>query len=166
MTMLLNAGEVLQIAQQMERNGGIYYSRAAESAETEEAARMLRELAIMERKHEKVFADMADALEEQECQALLYDPDDDGMHYMQAIAGGHVFDLNADPVGWLGGGRTTSEVLCKALELEKDAIIYYLGVKDSVPERLGAAWIDEIIREEMGHVTLLSDMLGALEDES
>lgn len=160
--MVLNAGEVLQIAQQMERNGGAFYTRAAESAETEEAARMLRELATMEWKHEKVFADMADALSEQERQAPLYDPFDEGMQYMQAVAGGYVFDLHADPVKWLEGGRSMTDVLRKAIQLEKDTIIYYLGVKQSVPERLGGARLDDIIREEMGHITLLSGMLEAL----
>jgi rubrerythrin len=147
----------------MERNGGVFYTRAAESAESEEAARMLRELAIMERKHEKVFSDMADSLGEEESQAPLYDPYDEGMQYMQAIAGGHVFDLHANPVEWLEGGRSMTEIIQKAIQLEKDTIIYYLGVKDSVPEQLGAARLDEIIREEMGHVTLLSGMLEALE---
>jgi rubrerythrin len=161
--MVMNAGEVLQIAQQMERNGGVFYTQAADSAETEEAARMLRELAVMEQKHEKVFADMADALSAEERQAPLYDPYDEGMQYMQAVAGGYVFDLHADPVEWLEGGRSMTEIIRKAIQLEKDTIIYYLGVRDSVPERLGVARLDGIIREEMGHVTLLSGMLGALE---
>jgi rubrerythrin len=80
---------------------------------------------------------------------------------MRALAGGHVFDLNADPVEWLEGGRSTTDVLAKALQLEKDTIIYYLGVRDTVPAKLGADRVDEIIREEMGHVTLLSEMLEA-----
>ena len=51
------------------------------------------------------------------------------------------------------------DVLRKAIELEKDAIIYYLGMKDAVPEDLGRDRIDRIIRQEMGHVVLLTARL-------
>jgi len=43
-----------------------------------------------------------------------------------------------------------------AIGLEKDSIVFYLGMKDAVPERLGRSRIDDIIREEMSHVYLLS----------
>jgi rubrerythrin len=161
----MNAGEVLEIAQQLERNGGLFYRRAATVAETAAASRMLQELAVMEAKHERLFADMAGELTAEERQQALYDPFGEGAQYMRALAGGQVFDLNADPVEWLEGGRSTVDVLRKALQLEKDTIIYYLGVRDTVPEKLGADRVEEIIREEMRHVTLLSGMLEAFQTD-
>ena len=58
-----------------------------------------------------------------------------------------------------------TDVLQKALQLEQNAVIYYLGVRDTVPEELGAGRVDEIVREEMGHIALLSEMLEAFEQE-
>ncbi|MHC4789473.1 MAG: ferritin-like domain-containing protein, partial [Planctomycetota bacterium] len=94
-----------------------------------------------------------------ERQEPLYDPNDEGLQYVRAAAGGQVFDLKADPVQWLEGGRAMAQVLTKAIGLEKDSIIFYLGLKEVVPERLGRGRVDEVIRQEMGHVTLLSTTL-------
>ena len=45
---------------------------------------------------------------------------------------------------------------------ENDSIVFYLGMKDLVPEKAGKAKLDAIIREEMGHIRLLSKELAAL----
>jgi rubrerythrin len=54
------------------------------------------------------------------------------------------------------------EILKAAIVAEKDSIIFYLGLKNAVPERLGGEKIDIIIEEEMSHITLLSNELLAL----
>ena len=166
MSATYNAGEVLEIARQLERNGARFYERAADACESRDAACSLGELAAMERKHEEVFASMAADLTDEERQDALYDPFDDGAQYLRAVAGGHVFDLRADPVEWLGESRTMADILRKAISLEKDSIIYYLGVREGVPERLGRDRIDDIIREEMGHVTLLNTMLSLADEQT
>lgn len=154
------AGEVLEIAQQIERNGARFYRRAAGAAPQEEARRTLNELAVMEQTHERTFATMAAELTSQERQEPLYDPNDEAAQYMRVVAGGHVFDLRADPSEWLGPGRTMAQILRKAIEVEKESIIYYLGLKQAVPEHLGRERVDRIIAEEMRHLVLLDGMLG------
>jgi rubrerythrin len=47
-----------------------------------------------------------------------------------------------------------------AVELEKQAILFYLGIKDMVPERLGKDMVERIIKEEQSHVVMLSNRLG------
>ena len=54
------------------------------------------------------------------------------------------------------------EILKAAIMAEKDSIVFYLGMKEMVPEGLGKAKIDIIIKEEMGHIKLLSGRLLAL----
>ena len=51
------------------------------------------------------------------------------------------------------------EILKIAIGLEKESIVFYVGIKDIVPKSLGKDKIDAIIREEMSHVVLLSDQL-------
>ena len=46
-----------------------------------------------------------------------------------------------------------------AIEAEKDSIVFYLGMKEAVPENLGQGRLDHIIKEEMGHIRLLSKKL-------
>jgi rubrerythrin len=53
------------------------------------------------------------------------------------------------------------EILKSAIEAEKDSIVFYLGMKEEVPENLGKNRIEAIIKEEMGHIRLLSKQLVA-----
>jgi rubrerythrin len=47
--------------------------------------------------------------------------------------------------------------------MEKDSIVFYVGIKDLVPEKLGKNKIDNIIDEEKKHILLLANELAALE---
>ena len=42
------------------------------------------------------------------------------------------------------------QILKGAIEAEKDSIVFYLGMKNAVPENLGQDKIEAIIQEEMG----------------
>ena len=52
-----------------------------------------------------------------------------------------------------------TEILKSAIEAEKDSIVFYLGMKEAVPESLGQDRINRIIKEEMGHIRMLSKEL-------
>jgi rubrerythrin len=51
------------------------------------------------------------------------------------------------------------EVLKAALTAEKDSIVFYLGMKEIVPEKQGKDKIDQIIKEEMSHIKMLGHRL-------
>ena len=53
------------------------------------------------------------------------------------------------------------DILKSAITAEKDSIVFYLGMKEAVSEDLGSDRIDNIIKEEMGHIKLLSKKLVA-----
>ena len=44
-----------------------------------------------------------------------------------------------------------AQVIETAIGLEKESILFYLGLKDIVPPKLGRVKIDEIIEEEKRH---------------
>ncbi len=50
-------------------------------------------------------------------------------------------------------------ILKAAILAEKDAIVFYLGMKDLVPDTLGKDKLDEIIKQEPGHIRILSKEL-------
>lgn len=54
------------------------------------------------------------------------------------------------------------KIIKYAMAAEKDSIVFYLGMKDLVPENMGKKKIDEIIREEMSHIRLLSKELSVI----
>ncbi|MBT7259953.1 MAG: rubrerythrin, partial [Desulfobacula sp.] len=49
-----------------------------------------------------------------------------------------------------------------AIQAEKDSIIFYLGMKEIVPEKSGKAKIDDIIKEEMSHIRIIAQKLAAI----
>lgn len=165
MSIPFNADEIFEMAEQIERNGARYYRRAAEGAVGQRNRQLLLHLAAMEDEHEKVFASMRVDLSTGEGQSSVFDPDGQAAHYLRAMADEHVFDVKADPTELLTGKETMEDILQIAMGMEKDSIVFYLGMRDLVPESLGKGRIDGIIREEMDHLATLGKELAGLRQE-
>jgi len=157
-----NADEIFRMAEQIERNGRDFYAQAANRTAESRSAQFLLGLAAMEAEHEKIFAGMRAGLSERERKATVPDPDDQALVYLRAWADGHVFDVRGRPAEKLTGKEKVEDILRIAIGLEKDSIVFYLGMKDAVPARLGRSKIDQIIKEEMSHVSSLSRELETL----
>jgi rubrerythrin len=154
MTVHFNADEVFQIAEQIERNGIAFYRAAAERAKDASARQLLQDLAAMEVKHEKTFAKMRAELTEEE-RTATFDPAGEAAAYLKAVADGQVFDLS-DPSKRLTGKDSLEELFRIAIGMEKDSIVFYLGMTDMVPMRFGQKKIEEIIREERKHILIIA----------
>jgi rubrerythrin len=161
MSFEFSADEILAMAEQIERNGARFYRRAASLVKEREVSKLLKELAVWEDGHEKVFASMRHILKDPERQPTTFDPEDETSIYLRAMADGHVFDVKVDPTDKLSGKESATEILQMAIGQEKDSIIFYLGIRDMVPEVMGKEKIDEIIREEMHHIGFLSRQIVA-----
>ena len=162
MSLHFNVDEIFQMAEQIERNGRDFYNRAGNRMGESRTAQLLLRLALMEIEHEKIFAGMRASLSEQERKATVPDSDDQALAYMRAWADGHVFDVRSNPAEKLTGKEKVEDILRTAIGLEKDSIVFYVGMKDAVPERLGRSKIDKIIKEEMNHLSSLSRELETL----
>jgi rubrerythrin len=81
----------------------------------------------------------------------------------QAMAGLAVFANKPDPSREFNGTESKKEILQKAIEKEKDSIVYYTGLKNLIPARAGQDKIYDIIKEEMHHVRILNQSLEWLE---
>ncbi len=160
MGIYFSADEILQMAEQIERNGARFYQRAAAAA-SKNAREIFVDLANQEIEHEKTFAGMRTGLSDEERKTPVPDPEGTSAAYLQAWADGHVFDVRVDPSEKLTGKETIQEILLIAIGMEKDSIAFYLGMKDAVPARLGRSVVDRIIKEEMSHMARLSRQLGS-----
>jgi rubrerythrin len=155
-----NADEILQMAEQIERNGARFYRRAAAGV-SKAAGKILLDLADRELEHEKTFAGMRAGLTEAERKTPVPDQAGESAAYLEAWADGHVFDVRVDPSEKLTGKETIREILLIAIGMEKDSIVFYLGMKDAVPGKMGRSVVDKIIKEEMSHMATLSRQLGS-----
>jgi rubrerythrin len=159
---VLSVDEVLEIAQLLERNGARFYRRASQAFTDSPGRELLLDLAIAEDEHERLFTAMRAEVSPRERQRGLDDPYAKAAAYLRGMVDGQLFDVKADPSERLTGKETPEEIIKTAIGLEKEAIIFYLGVKDMVPEGPGSHRIDAIIKGEMGHIASLNEALASV----
>jgi rubrerythrin len=162
MAIVFNADEIFEMAIRIENNGAAFYRKAAALQSDTKNQSFLKSLANMEDQHQKIFAEMRTTLTEKDKDPKVFDPYDEASQYLAAMAdtmGGEGSPSVADS---LTGDESLEEILRTAVGLEKDAILFYLGIKDLMPTQDGQDRIDEIIRQERRHVAQLSNLLEKL----
>jgi rubrerythrin len=155
MVLGFNADEVFEMAIRAEQNGAAFYRRAAELNAGKSTVEFLEKLAAIEDAHEKVFAHMRKDLSGREKGQTVYDRYDDGALYLAATADTHGGEGSPSVADTLTGEETMEQILQIAIELEQKSILFYVGLRDLVPENLGRDRVDTIIEEEKGHVAAL-----------
>ncbi len=156
-----SAREAFEMAMQMEKTGAEFYMKAAESEKDAGKREILVGLAEMERNHEKEFESLAGEFAAKAGDEW-FDPDGQAAVYLRALSGGRVFGPAGDAASLIAGAKTQKEVLQRAIVLEKDSILFYIGIRKATPPELGRDRIDTIIEEEMKHVVLLDGMISKL----
>ena len=166
MTFDFNADDIFEMAEQIEINGAKFYRKMADNISDVPIRQLFLDFAAMEDGHKKVFADMRATLSEQEQESRVFDPEGESAQYLQALADLRVFDKKAKDAFSLSEGLDEAEklrdIFWGAIGREKESIVFYLGLKGLVPEKLGRNKIDDIIQEEMKHLKLLSNKLKSL----
>jgi rubrerythrin len=162
MSFEFNADEILEIAVQIERNGARFYRKAAELVQEATVRKLFQDLAAWEDGHERAFTTMRADLTQQEREPRVFDPEHETSMYLRAMADGHVFDARVDPANTLTGQESVADILRMAIGQEKDSIIFYTGLKEMISQTAGRERIEEIIKEEMGHIGFLHREIGAL----
>jgi rubrerythrin len=159
--MIFNAGEILQIAVDIEQQGQAFYRKAATCFKPGETQKLLLSLADWEARHEITFSEIRDKLAAGLAEA---DFDSDGVaaRYLQAIAEGKIFKA-AEPVEQVfQAAKEPAAILQIALQREKDSVIFYQAMRELVPPELGREQVEHIIGEEMDHVIFLSEKISEL----
>ncbi|MEW5737204.1 MAG: ferritin family protein [Thermodesulfobacteriota bacterium] len=165
MSFAFSADEIFKLAERIEKNGAEFYRRAAEAASCGNARKLFVELAAMEDAHQQIFADLRKELPDKEKVSDTFDPEGEAGLYLASLANSRVFTDPESPIA--GPVSSCSDALLKdiykfALTREKDSIAFYLGMKDLVATETGKCKVDDIIREEMHHVRVLSEALSKL----
>ncbi len=155
MTEKYSADEVLEMAGEIETRGAKFYRQAARF---HAAARdILTQIAGQEDLHFKTFAGMRRALAPSEKAAESVDPYGEAGMYLSAIVDAYGFNVSKDPAGAITGKESLKDVFDMAINMERDSIIFYLGLQGLVPPGMGKDRIDGIIKEEMKHIAWLND---------
>jgi len=159
MTVNFMAFEIFEIAEQIERNGAKFYRDAATAAKDKSMQRFFLQLAEMEDNHERIFVDMRKSLENESDDTKVFDPNNEMIYYLKAMAKSTGWEGKAAPHVEFTGCETPVQVIKTAIEAERASIDYYLGLKEFVPSQADKKKVDAIIKEEMGHVVTLQKRL-------
>jgi rubrerythrin len=162
MGIAFTAAEILEMAEKMERAGASFYRNAAKQFDNPYIRQLFTELVAWEEKHEEIFGGMRERLARTDMQSGDLDSDEDLATYLQAIKGLDVFAGKIDPTEELTGDENMKDVLKKAIEKERDSIVYYNALKPFVPSEADRKTVDSIIKEEMHHIRILNQSLEGL----
>ena len=160
MSIVFNADEIFAMAEQIEVDGAAFYRKAAKTASASSGRGLLLQIAAQEDEHLAKFKKMRKELSGAQTEPTAFDPYGEAILYLKAMAEGKVFAPEAADAAGLKGKESLAEIVRIAIGLEKDSIVFYLGLKDAVPEKLGGDKVADIIREEMKHIRWLSEKLG------
>lgn len=158
----LNAYEVLEIAEKIERNGATFYRRAAGLCDDPRLSKLFVELAQWETGHIDIFREMKEQCAEQDWELGHYAPDRLDPPDPRTLAGLAPFGIRSDPADQLTGSEPKADILRMALRKEEDSITYYIGLKDFIPGQADRDVIAGVIEEEMKHVRILTQSLEQL----
>jgi len=159
--MTYTADEIYEIAEQIERNAAEFYREAAERCPNEETCKLLLDMSEIENKHLETFQNMRVKLAE-EVGLSIFDPFGRSAMYLQAIADARSWEGRRNPMQALSGSETVKEIIEIALESEKEMVVFYVGLRDLVYFKAGKDKVEEIIIEELCHISALSRMLKLL----
>jgi len=159
----LTIGDVFDMAMQIERDADSFYRSAAAVAGGAGRRKVLLDLAAMEREHELVFAGMKERLGSHAQSPARIGGKDGGksLSVVNLLPSGVGEDLRER----FTGRESSEEILQKAIEFEKDTVVFFAGMKNALPDPAERDKLDSIIREELGHIVYLTSILALSKSE-
>jgi rubrerythrin len=153
---IFTADQALEMAMEIEKNGEIFYKKAAEKIEDPETQALFEDLAKQEIAHYKTFQRLAgDVKSAPSPQGEAYDQYEVYLHVALENA------LFAGPEKALALAEKAQDretALRAAMGFEKDTLLFFYDLREMVGEK-DQETIAAIIREEKRHLRRLSKLL-------
>jgi rubrerythrin len=150
----LEAGDVFEVAIQIEKNGEKFYRHAVELSDDPKTKDVFSYAAGEEAKHRKMFETLAGKVEAD------YKPPEsypgEYCSYVKAYSRNHVFPEDKLEAQF-EHVKTVEDAVEFAIQREIESILYYLEMKNFVPASQHKE-VDRIIEEERKHYLRLVDL--------
>lgn len=162
MAYFFRANEIANVAIEIEKKGREFYLLAAQKAESSDVKDMFEFLANEETKHEEIFKSMLARLGKVEMPAWA--TREEYMQYLEALIESHMLftELGQE---YMARAQNEKEVIRMAMSFEKDTMLFFIEMKELVPNSEKYA-VQQCYEEERKHLRQLSEMnarLGAEE---
>ncbi len=158
MSVKYNLDEIFEIAIRIEENGAAFYNKASSLQADPKTAGILQDLAGMEDDHKATFQNMRSAANTESTVDSEFDPYLESVTYLHTAADAHGGEGSVSVTASLTGDESLKDILQTAVGLEKDSIVFYLGIRNNVANKADVEKIDEIISEEKDHLTTLASL--------
>lgn len=162
MAITFNTDEIFEMAEQIERNAASFYREAAKRTGDKVSQKLFVNLAEMEDNHCQIFQEMRSQLVPGQKEQETFDPENQAILYLQAMADGHGTEGKKSRTEKLTGSESMREILQIAVNAEKDSVVFYTALKELVAPGAGRDKVEVIIEEELGHLALLKLQLASL----
>jgi rubrerythrin len=148
-----NVVEILKIAVNIEKNAVTFYAAAAEQDVSEPIRKLMSDLSTWEKQHVSLFSRMVSEWEDKD--AVSFDPEDHVEGYLRAVASGKIFTAAKLEKEMPKPGDSAIQLLERALQREQEAIVLFLALRDSLTDPDDKKAVEDLVREEMSHVSFL-----------
>jgi rubrerythrin len=150
------ANEIAQAAVEIERKGQDFYKTVAAAAENQEARELFTFMAGEELKHEAVFQALQERLGEIELPA--HSNIDEYQDYLEALIDSHALFNGGLQAKLASEASDLESAVSIALAFEKDTLLFFIEMKELVPES-EKAFVQQCIDEERSHMRMLRRLL-------
>jgi rubrerythrin len=141
--------EVVQMAIQMEETGRDFYEAVGSATTDPEIIKLCQRLAAEESNHREVFRKIRSELARQGETIFLRD---DQIAEARRAAKESILP-NRETIYKVVTTGNVADLLAVAIQMERDAIRFYSGIAENIPDRTA---VEVIIQEEQGHLRVLS----------
>ncbi len=146
-----SAREVVEQAIQTEKLGREYYTKMAEKfQEHSELKKLFDLLAIQETKHESNFTNLKGKLKEEDVEGW-----DEVAQYLSALVDSEFFLGKESCLPSLEHVKTAAEAIDFALCFERETLLYYHTLKETLKEK---EIMEAIVKEERSHIVWLNNL--------
>ncbi|MGD2279213.1 MAG: ferritin family protein [Candidatus Omnitrophota bacterium] len=146
--------ELVELAIQIEKNGKDFFGKLSEMSKHPVAKEAFAILSKEDSNHMETFQKMFDP-------GCEYNPKeaypDEYFSYMNSLASSYVFLQETDISELAKKVKNDADAVDLATSYVKDAVLFYEGVREVIPEK-DLPMIDTLIKEEKGHLEKLCEI--------
>jgi len=146
------AGEIIDLAVQIEKTGGKFYRKLAEKAPDEKTKDLLLYLALEEEKHQTKFEELGQDLTPVNAPESY---EGEYFEYLGFTVDSHLFNQSDKFEQLVENAQSGSDLIKLAMQFERDTILFFNGFRNVVLKGQQAV-IDDLIMEEQIHLVKLS----------
>ncbi len=148
--------EIIEMAVQIERNGYAFYNEAAKRKDLDQVSvTFITWLRDQELDHEKTFMALRDDADMQDLE--LTQDWEMVSAYLKTIVDGRIFNNEESAIRKATEATDMSTLVENAITFEKDTLLYFHALSDSISNPKALQALRRIINEEVSHVMRLND---------